>query len=232
MKSFTLYKDMYNQWLQVPFHVIDSLGMKDNISSVSVYKNEYVYLESNRDIPVFLELYKKHGELNIIERSFVLDKCFVRYYTHYWGSYVFNKFYPNVSKLILYCDDFGSWLKVPTKLIDRMNFNKISSLSYINKDFVYLDAESTNKFFERMAELYGDLVNDFKSNIEVSNNTTRIRKYQNYEPIELSIIEKFRLELLDLKEWSVERCNMIKNADDRTLIHWNNDVYMLFDKIC
>lgn len=54
MKTFTVYNDPGHGWVKVPRKLLTSLEILDKISSCSYQRGNYVYLEEDRDAPLFV----------------------------------------------------------------------------------------------------------------------------------------------------------------------------------
>ena len=104
-------------------------------------------------------------------------------------------------------DPSHGWLKVPFKLIDKLNLrSEISSGSHVKGGYVYLEEdEDCTKFFDAISKQYSEgLAKDFFDKIKRSwtNNSSKIRKYSHYENIDFNAVEEYREKLLKNTNWS------------------------------
>lgn len=75
--KWTKYTTPSHGYLQIPIEEIQRFGLENQISAFSYTKNEYMYLEEDRDVRVFLSARAKVGEtdyhyvdINITEEKF------------------------------------------------------------------------------------------------------------------------------------------------------------------
>ena len=59
--KFNFHSDPSHGWVKVPKSLIKKLGIEDKISSFSYVKNDYVFLEEDCDLALFLDAMKKEG---------------------------------------------------------------------------------------------------------------------------------------------------------------------------
>ena len=83
-KTFNSYNDPAHGWVQVPLHILISLGIEDKISSYSYQKGENVYLEEDADASLFIETFKKvNGCLPTFKDSYTNRQSKIRNYDSY-----------------------------------------------------------------------------------------------------------------------------------------------------
>ena len=82
MHYFIWFSDPSHAWLQVDRDLIDYLGHTD-ISSFSYHDDEYLYLEEDRDAPLFLKLLDSKGIRYFFTESSSNESSFVRNLTRY-----------------------------------------------------------------------------------------------------------------------------------------------------
>jgi hypothetical protein len=131
-----------------------------------------------------------------------------------------------------YEDPAHGWLKVPFKIIDKLNLrDKISSGSFVKGDFVYLEEDDDcTLFFNAIIEQYSEeLAKEFFDKVKTSwtNNSSKIRKYSPYENIDFDAVEKYREKLLKNNNWSAKAKRQIRNATIDDLRYWIKSHYDL-----
>jgi methyltransferase-like protein len=131
-----------------------------------------------------------------------------------------------------YEDPAHGWLKVPFKLIDKLNLrDKIGSGSYVKGNFVYLEEdEDCTFFFDAIIEQYSEgLAKEFFDKVKTSwtNNSSKIRKYSHYENIDFNAVEEYRDKLLKNTNWNSKAKRQIRNATIDELRYWIKNHYDL-----
>jgi hypothetical protein len=83
-KTFNSYSDPAHGWVQVPLHILVSLGIEDKISRYSYQKGENVYLEEDGDASLFVETFEKvNGCLPIFKHNSTNRQSKIRNYDSY-----------------------------------------------------------------------------------------------------------------------------------------------------
>ena len=59
-KKFDFICDPGHGWIKVPFVLLETLGIVDQISNCSYQRKDFVYLEEDCDASVFVSAYEKH----------------------------------------------------------------------------------------------------------------------------------------------------------------------------
>lgn len=68
MKSFHVYSDPGHAWGKVPERLIIDLEIEQKVSRYSYYRNGFVYLEEDCDLPLFYyEFERKHGQKPLLK---------------------------------------------------------------------------------------------------------------------------------------------------------------------
>lgn len=68
MHEFKFHTDPGHGWLEVPRHLLDDLNIGQKITSFSYEKDDKVYLEEDRDILTFMNVFvPRFGRPNYIE---------------------------------------------------------------------------------------------------------------------------------------------------------------------
>jgi hypothetical protein len=80
--NFGWVSDPSHGWLQVGWDLIDDLAHTD-ISSFSYHDDQYLYLEEDRDAPLFLKLLDSKGIRYFFTESSSNEDSFVRNLTRY-----------------------------------------------------------------------------------------------------------------------------------------------------
>lgn len=88
MSTYTLHTDPGHGWLKVPASEIKDLGCDKTISAFSYTRGDFVYLEEDRDMSIFISHYVgRHGKLpKIRERVARVRSSRIRNYSSYHGG--------------------------------------------------------------------------------------------------------------------------------------------------
>lgn len=82
VKVYIFHQDPGHGWLAVKRKELIDLGLADCISSYSYQKGKTVYLEEDRDAPLFIDILKKKG-IEFHYRASHLEKTPIRSYASY-----------------------------------------------------------------------------------------------------------------------------------------------------
>lgn len=80
------YADPMHAWLKVPYRELEELGIIAKISSFSYRDGNYVYLEEDCDMPLYIKAIKESGRylLDIRPGSWAKRSSRIRNYTPYF----------------------------------------------------------------------------------------------------------------------------------------------------
>jgi hypothetical protein len=80
---FDVYEDPGHAWCKVHRSLIENLGIAGDISSYSYQRGEYVYLEEDRDLPMFATTLRTTGATVKFREHFTNKSCKIRSYDRY-----------------------------------------------------------------------------------------------------------------------------------------------------
>ena len=84
MKVFKSYSDPQHGWLKVPRSLIVKLGIDALVTRFSYQRGEYVYLEEDQDLTLFMRAYKQeYGCDPVIKSTWSNKSSRIRSYESY-----------------------------------------------------------------------------------------------------------------------------------------------------
>jgi hypothetical protein len=81
--SFDIYSDPGHGWAKVPMTLVNSLGIRDRITSYSYFRNEYAYLEEDCDLSTFIGACKTNGISPVFREKVTNKSSKIRTYSCY-----------------------------------------------------------------------------------------------------------------------------------------------------
>ncbi len=85
MLKYHKYEDPAHGWLKVSMKTIRQLNLKDQISRYSFVSGSFVFLEEDRDMPLFIQAWENQVGCQFppIERHTADEKSWIRQYPAY-----------------------------------------------------------------------------------------------------------------------------------------------------
>ena len=79
-KTYTLYSDPGHGWLQVQKKELEELNIINNVSEYSYINGEFVYLEEDRDLNLFIKAYENKYNVKPIIKKCLQQNTGIRCY--------------------------------------------------------------------------------------------------------------------------------------------------------
>ena len=79
-KTYTLYSDPGHSWLQVQKKELEELNIINNVSEYSYINGEFVYLEEDCDLNLFIKAYENKYNIKPIIKECLQQNTGIRFY--------------------------------------------------------------------------------------------------------------------------------------------------------
>jgi len=82
-KTYTLYSDPSHGWLQVQRKELEELNIINNVSEYSYINGEFVYLEEDCDLNLFIKAYENKYNVKPIIKECLQENNGIRLYSRF-----------------------------------------------------------------------------------------------------------------------------------------------------
>lgn len=82
-KTYTLYSDPSHGWLKVQRKELEQLNIINNVSEYSYINGEFVYLEEDCDLNLFIKAYENKYNIKPIIKECLQDNNGIRFYSRF-----------------------------------------------------------------------------------------------------------------------------------------------------
>tara|TARA_R100001460_G_scaffold91386_1_gene133162 strand:- start:846 stop:1112 length:267 start_codon:yes stop_codon:yes gene_type:complete len=82
-KTYTLYSDSSHGWLQVQRKELEELNIINNVSEYSYINGQFVYLEEDCDLNLFINAYKSKYNVKPIIKECLQENNGIRLYSRF-----------------------------------------------------------------------------------------------------------------------------------------------------
>jgi len=82
-KTYTLYSDPSHGWLKVQKKELEELNIINNVSEYSYINGEFVYLEEDCDLNLFIRAYESKHNIKPIIKQCLNENSGIRFYKRF-----------------------------------------------------------------------------------------------------------------------------------------------------